>query len=325
MQKNTSTNRLLEMNSLCILICTHNRVDLLKRTISFLNAIPRPENHTVSLFVVANACSDKTAEYLHNYTQSKQANNIPLIWIEEPTPGKSNALNTAIPQLTADLIAMVDDDHRIDEHYLTAIAEAAEHYPQADFFCGKIIPDWDGSEPEWVHDSGQYRIYPLPVPRFELGEESLQVNRDIAVPGGGNLVIRRPLLKKIGRFSTDLGPVGHNLGGAEDFDWVVRAYQSDAHLQYIPTIIQYHYVESQRMTLGYVIKKAYERSSSTVRLRDEAKNFKGFMFPRYLLRKTLGYLFSALTSFNNSARRFYLVRLAASIGEMKGFLLAEKN
>ncbi len=312
------------MKRLSILICTHNRVELLQRTIDFLNHIARPDDYQIDLFVAANACSDSTHQYLAHYQQAAKANALPLTWIKEPTPGKSNALNSAIPKLSADLIAMVDDDHRVDDSYLVAIANAVTLYPEADFYCGKIIPDWDGSEPAWVHEQGKYRIYPLPVPRFDLGEQAIKVTRNIAIPGGGNLVIKKELFAKIGNFSTEFGPVGHNLGGAEDLEWVIRAYQSGAKLHYIPDIIQYHYVESNRMTLSYVIQKAYERSSSTVRLHDEAKNFNG-LFPRYLLRKLLEYFTYSLFSFTQTARRFYLVRLAAAAGEIKGFLMAKQD
>ncbi|NOR80856.1 MAG: glycosyltransferase [Methyloprofundus sp.] len=311
------------MKSLTILICTHNRVELLQRTIDFINTAARPDHYKLSIFVAANACTDNTLQFLKQYQQTTSTAHIPLEWIEEPTPGKSNALNSAIPQLKAEVIAMVDDDHRIDAHYLTAIATALTAYPDADFYCGKIIPDWDGREPQWVHEKGQYRIYPLPVPRFELGEQAIEVTRKIAIPGGGNLVIKKELFSRIGDFSTDFGPVGHNLGGAEDIEWVIRAYQSGALLQYIPDIIQYHYVESERMTLAYVIKKAYERSSSTIRLNEEAMNFTGLLFPRYLLRKFMKYFFYSLVSFSQASRRFNLVRLSATAGEIKGFLMAE--
>ncbi len=314
----------LNKASIEVLICTHNRVELLQRAINFLNKAERPADYKISLFVVANACSDETQHYLTRYQESLTAERLPLTWITEQKPGKSNALNSAIPKLDAAVIAMVDDDHRVDTHYFTAIANALMQYPEADFFCGKIIPDWDGSEPYWVHEQGKYRIYPLPVPRFDLGDASIPVTQEIAVPGGGNLVIKKNLFLQIGDFSTDFGPVGHNLGGAEDIEWVIRAYRANAQLQYIPDIVQYHYVESERMTLAYVVKKAYERSSSTVRLDEKAKDFTG-LFPRYLLRKLIEYFVYALFSISNASRRFYLVRLAAAVGEIKGFLMAKQE
>ena len=186
-------------------------MELLERAINYLNKAERPADYKISLFVVANACSDETQHYLTHYQESLTAERLPLTWITEQKPGKSNALNSAIPKLDAAVIAMVDDDHRIDAGYFTAITHALMQYPQTDFFCGKIIPDWDGSEPLWVHDQGQYRIYPLPVPHLDLGEKSIQVNHKIAVPGGGNLAIKKRLFEIVGEFSTELGPTGHNL------------------------------------------------------------------------------------------------------------------
>ena len=189
----TSAIMSVKNQTIQVLICTHNRVELLERAINYINKAERPEHYKISLLVVANACTDETQHYLTHYQKSLTAELLPLTWITEQKPGKSNALNSAIPKLDAAVIAMVDDDHRIDADYFTAITHALMQYPEADFFCGKIIPDWDGSEPYWVHEQGKYRIYPLPVPRFDLGDDSLPITQEIAVPGGGNLVIKKNL------------------------------------------------------------------------------------------------------------------------------------
>ena len=178
------------------------------------------------------------------------------------------------------------------------------------------MPDWDGSEPAWVHDQGPYRIYPLPVPRFDLGESPRAVTPEVAIPGGGNLFLRTDWLGRVGSFSTDLGPTGHDLGGSEDMDWVLRALQLGAHLQYMPDVIQYHYVDTSRLTLPYIIKKAYKRTASTVML---DPSLQGCKAPRYLYRKLAGYAFAALTAVGEARRRFYLVRTAATLGEFAGY------
>lgn len=316
----------LDILTIQILICTHNRVELLKRTLDYINQAKHPENCDISIFIVANACSDETITFLKTYKDTAVENNqLPLKWIEELKPGKSNALNTAIPKLSANYTAMVDDDHRVDENYFVALKKAFTHYPSADFFCGKIIPDWDGSEPYWAHDQGKYRIYPLPVPRFDLGEHPIQVKREIAVPGGGNLAIKTKLFKAVGEFSTELGPTGHNLSGGEDYDWVVRAYSTGAKLQYIPDIIQFHYVDNNRLTLSYLLKKSFARTSSVVQLSQAARTYSGLLFPRHLLKKIIVYLFYLIFCLKTSARRFYCVRLAAAFGEVNGFFKAKKT
>ena len=301
--------------TLIVLICTHNRSGLLLRTLHSLNTARRPQGWHVDVLVVANACTDNTLERLEHLREEGKEG-LPLNWIEEPTPGKSHALNRALPQIASDLVAFVDDDHRDDPGYLTHICTAAEDYPDAGLFCGRILPDWDGSEPAWVHVTGTYRIYPLPVPRFDQGEVPLRLTPEIAIPGGGNLFLRVEWINRTGPFSTELGPTGHDLEGSEDLDWILRAQELGARLQYVPSVVQYHYVDLQRLKLGYLIKKAYKRTVSTTGLKVRSE---GDRIPRYLYRKLVEYLFYAMTALSTDRRRFFLVRTAAALGELKGY------
>ncbi|MEE4236716.1 MAG: glycosyltransferase family 2 protein [Anderseniella sp.] len=306
------------MPRLTILICTHDRAGLLAKTLDSLNAASRPDDWAIDILVAANACSDTTHAFLDEYQgQAVERGWLPLAWFAEPVPGKSNALNSALPRVASDVVAFVDDDHRVDAGYLAAVCRAAAAHAEFDIFCGRILPDWDGSEPAWVHDKGPYRIYPLPVPRFDQGDEGFELTPDRAVPGGGNLFLRTPWASRIGGFATDMGPTGHDLGGAEDMDWVLRALRLGARLRYVPEMVQYHYVDASRLTLGYLMRKAYIRTASTVRI-DPEKN--GSKVPRYLYRKLAEYGAKAVTAINPSRRRFYLVRTAAALGEVAGHL-----
>jgi GT2 family glycosyltransferase len=305
------------MPSLTVLICTHNRADLLAATLESLNRTERPSGWAVDILVAANACSDGTHVLLERYRASAVGHgDLPLTWFAEPVPGKSNALNSAMPKVESDLVALVDDDHRVDPRYLVAVCNAADAHPEVALFCGRILPDWNGSEPAWVHDSGPYRIYPLPVPRFDQGDEGLELKPERAIPGGGNLFLRSPLLARVGPFATDMGPTGHDLGGAEDLDWVLRAQALGETLRYVPEAVQYHYVDPERLRLRYLMKKAYKRTASTARI--EGRERRGI--PLYLYRKLAGYALGAITSLQASRRRFYFVRVAAALGEMRGHL-----
>lgn len=310
------------MPQLTILICTHNRAGLLLRTLHHLNAARRPHHWEVSILVAANACSDETLESLTRF-RKESPNGLPLRWIEEPTPGKSHALNRALPLIESELVAFVDDDHRVDVDYLANACAAAEQYPHASLYCGRILPDWEGSEPAWVHDKGPYRIYPLPVPRYDLGEHPFAIPPGKSTPGGGNLIVRTELFAKVGGFATDYGPVGHDLGGGEDQEWVRRAVASGASVQYVPNVVQFHYVDPTRLTLGYLVRKAYQRSASVMRLSGESVN-RGWV-PPYMIRKVVRHWLAAMLSLSASKGRFHLVRLAASLGEIKGHLQARKE
>lgn len=301
-------------NALTVLICTHNRADLLERVLASLNAARRP-TIPVQILVAANACTDDTATRMQAY-QACQAECgwLPLRLLEVPTPGKSHALNRAIPEIDTELSAFVDDDHRVDANYLVAIEQAVQAWPDAGLYCGRILPDWDGSEPAWVHDEGPYRIYPLPVPRYDQGMVSYDIDDAGPLPGGGNLFLHTAWLGKVGAFATDFGPVGHDLGGAEDLEWIRRAITLGARLRYVPDVVQYHYIDKERLRFSYLIRKAYERSASSIRLRQQVDKV-----PLFAYRKALVYLAQGFASLSWPRRRFYLVRLAAALGEIKGF------
>jgi GT2 family glycosyltransferase len=299
---------------LTILICTHNRSMLLDRTLISLNQAHRPANWTIDIMVVANACTDATATFLENYQSQATARDwLPLVWHAEATPGKSHALNSAIPKLRSDLVAFVDDDHRVDKDYLVSLCKAAESHPDTTMFCGRILPDWDGSEPSWVHDKGPYRIYPLPVPRQDHGETSHPLGLEDRIPGGGNLFLRRKLFDRIGNFATELGPQGHNLGGGEDTDFVLRALHAGEQLIYIPDVLQHHYVDPARLRLGYLLRKSFQRSRAGVKTRHTHTRI-----PPYMWRKLATYIFHAAFSLQWTKTRFFLVRIAAVLGEMRG-------
>lgn len=305
---------MMPLKRLTVLICTHNRKELLQNVLTSLNRARRPTGWEVGIFVAANACDDGTHELLESYVVAAADRGwLPLEWMAEPIPGKSYALNSAIRAIGGQLVAFVDDDHRVDAAYLAAVCEAADEFQEASMFCGRILPDWDGTEPDWVHDEGPYRIRPLPVPRSDGGEAPKRLSADDPTPGGGNLFLRREVLDRVGGFPTDLGPRGHDLGGGEDTVFLDDAMNRGEILQYVPTVVQFHYVDPRRLRLGYVLRKAYQRSRSVIRARAS-----GDRVPKYAWRKLVQHLAKAMFSLNWSKTRYFLVRAATTLGEIRG-------
>jgi GT2 family glycosyltransferase len=309
----TNNNRL----NLTVVICTHNRASLLEKTIESINSAEKTAHCAIELLVIPNACSDNTTELLRNYMagQQKDSTLLPLRFEEEEVAGKSHALNRAIRLVAEDAICFVDDDHRVDAHFFNTIAQAIENYSDTLMFCGQIIPDWTGSEPEWIHDQGDYKIYPLPIPHFEMGDLPTSIGHDTKLPGGGNLIVHKKVFDQVGLFETSLGPKGHNLAGSEDSDFVIRAIDAGIVIQYVPDIIQYHYVDLERLKLGYLIRKSFERTKSLT----IAKMQKKQAMPKYLWRKLLGYIFKACLSFDSIKIRFFLMRIASTLGEIAAY------
>ncbi|WP_210757084.1 glycosyltransferase family 2 protein [Azohydromonas sediminis] len=304
---------------LTVLICTHNRAALLANVLRSLNECQRPDSWSVDILVIANACRDGTHGMLDAYRARADGDGLlPLAWLAEPKPGKSHALNRGAVALRGDWVAIVDDDHRVKEDFLLRVSQAIAEHPQASLLCGRILPDWDGREPTWVHDDGPYRIYPLPIPRQDFGANARELKVGDPMPGGGNQIIRVDVLRRLGPFSTELGPQGHDLAGGEDTEYMLRALRAGERLWYVPEIVQYHHVDLARLALSYLMRKAYHRSASAIVLHETAgRGRRGI--PLHIFRKLSGYAFRALTSFGSARRRFYLVRSAAALGEMAGY------
>ncbi|SMC26347.1 Glycosyltransferase, GT2 family [Desulfacinum hydrothermale DSM 13146] len=315
----------MSVKGLTVAVCTHNRLELLRRALATVRRAKRPRGLRTEILVVANACTDGTEEWLtREAALSAHANGWPLRFVSELAPGKIHALNRLRTLDIEDLIAFVDDDHRVDRLCFESLVAAARRFPETGLFCGRILPDWDGREPAWVHDTGPYRLYPLPVPRFDLGETARTLGPQGPYPGGGNLAVRREVLQRAGPFRAGFGPVGHNLGGAEDIEWVRRALSRGERLRYVPGMIQYHYVDPARFRLRYLLRKAYERSASVVRL--EETGAAGVLPPLHMWSKVLDRLARlAAHAGNPSARRFYAMRLAGALGELKGYGLRRKD
>ena len=263
----------------------------------------------------ANNCRDDTVASLTEYqAEATQRGWLPLQWFEEPMPGKSHALNHAIKLLADDAVAFVDDDHRVDHGYLTHICRSLEIYPEATMFCGRILPDWNGSEPAWAHDTGPYRIYPLPVPRYDQGVVPRLITAEQGpLPGGGNLFLRTGVFRRVGNFSIELGPHGHDLGGGEDSEFVLAALQKGERLQYVPNVLQHHYVDTERLKLGYLLRKSYQRSRSMLRV-----HYQSGQVPRYIWRKLAENAMQTVFSLSWPKTRFYMMRTASTLGELQG-------
>ncbi|MCP5006200.1 MAG: glycosyltransferase family 2 protein [Planctomycetes bacterium] len=300
---------------LTAVICTYNRSSLLMTTLNSINEAKRPDKCRIEIFIVPNKCTDETTNLLKTYQASQTSTGkLPLYFVEEHNVGKSHALNRAINIIEDGYLCLIDDDHRIDDNYFYAISAAIDRYKNASMFCGKIIPDWTGQEPSWVHNKGKYRIYPLPIPDFQLGDKPLLINASSRLPGGGNLIIHNGVFKRIGDFSTALGPKGHDLLGSEDSEFVLRGLSNSEIIQYVPEIVQYHYVDSSRLKLTYLINKSYQRTRSITL----AHNPNRSPIPLYLWRKIINYLGGIVFSLNYTKSRFYLMRLAATLGEAVG-------
>jgi len=304
-----------DMRELLIVICSHNRKGLLLQTINTLDedlgSTPPDIAQRCAVLVVLNNCNDGSDSALADLSACRSPHAAPLYWLEETRPGKSNALNAAITASQHPLLAFVDDDQLVEPGFVSSILLGARQFPEDTLFCGRIMPAWDGSEPAWVHAESPYRIPIRPFPEFDLGADSISLADDARMPSGGNLVVRRTVFDTVGTFNTTLGPTGHNLLGGEDHEFLQRAVAAGYLPRYLPSMRQLHTIDAARMGTGYTLRKSFLRSRSSAMIHNPNQSLRPFMFV-----KLLCHIAYALLTFNADRRFYYMVRSAASLGEM---------
>jgi glycosyltransferase involved in cell wall biosynthesis len=226
-----------------IILPTHNRQHLLARALDSVLAAEVPSGLTVRITVVDNNCTDATRELVRARAADFGGR---LTYLFEPHAGKPFALNTGIAATSGDLIGLIDDDEEIDRGWYQCI-EKAFRDESLDFNWGRCLPRWGGERPEWLgkHNRGV-------IGWVENGLEPLEFGPSF--PGiltGGNAVITRAMMRKVGPYSTALSRTPTRLMGAEDEHLYYRLLRIGAHGRYLPELVIYHYVPAERLTKRY--------------------------------------------------------------------------
>src|SRR5512134_131488 len=100
---------------LTVAICTWNRGELLRKTLEQMTELVVPPGVTWELLVVNNNSTDHTDAVAAGFRRR-----LPLRYLVEPTPGKSNACNLAVREARGDYILWTDDDVLVSPQWLAA-------------------------------------------------------------------------------------------------------------------------------------------------------------------------------------------------------------
>src|SRR5215469_9968745 len=227
------------MISVCI--CTYNRSKGLRRT---LESLARQNNINLGeVLIVDNNCTDDTADVVESFRET-----LPIRRITESRQGLSHARNRAVADFRGDVLLFTDDDVRLGTSWLAAYQDAIRRFPDADYFGGRILPDWGQAKPRWIGDE------PLPMIDgalvwFDHGAETRLAWTTEPPPFGASFAIRRRLSEKIGLFRVDLGAGGMALGRGEETEFLVRARNAGAQGVYVGEALCFHAYDPRRLTL----------------------------------------------------------------------------
>jgi glycosyltransferase involved in cell wall biosynthesis len=238
-----------------VIVTTYNRQEMLKRTLDSLLGARVPDGLSVQITVVDNNSKDDTRGVVEDYIERYGAAR--LSYLLEKEQGRSPALNAGIRATDGDLVGTIDDDEEIDAGWYEQAYEAFGD-PGVDFIGGPCAPRWGMERPEWFPLS-----YRGVVGWVDGGDRKCPFDENY--PGilmGGNSVLRRSILEKVGLYTTSLGRTDKHLLSCEDEDMYHRLRDSGARGFYLPGLVIYHYIPPERLTKRYFRQWCFWRGVS---------------------------------------------------------------
>jgi glycosyltransferase involved in cell wall biosynthesis len=161
--------------------------------------------------------------------------------------GLSRARNVALLHLEADLVAFPDDDCVYRPDLLETVAQRFAVDPALDGVTGRAIDEAGRSSGSWSSE-------PAHLTRGNLW------NRGISFA----IFLRAPLVRRVGRFDEQLGlGSGTPWSSGEETEYLVRAVELGAHIEFDPTLTVIHDEKAladslgarEGASIGYILRK----------------------------------------------------------------------
>lgn len=238
-----------------VIIPTYNRHRMLCRVLESLFIAELPPGLEVRITVVDNNSNDGTRETVESYARKFSGR---LHYVFEGRQGRSFALNAGIESTSGDLIAMIDDDEEVDRQWFSSI-NSIFGGGEVDFAGGPYVPRWSIQPPAWLPST-----YLGAIGWVDGGKQVVPFGADY--PGilmGGNAVITRAILNRVGLYNTNLGRTGERLLAGEDDDMYQRLLAVGARGYYFPGLIIYHHIPRERLTKSYFRRWCFWRGVSS--------------------------------------------------------------
>jgi len=265
-----------------VVIATKDRARLLGETLDALIAQQWPRDR-YEIRVADNGSTDNTKHVIESAARRRGAP--PIVYRYVATPGKSHAVNALFDDVTADVIALTDDDVTAEPGWLSAMAKAFDE-TGADFVAGRILPRWETDPPPWL-SAPLHGVLAVP----DNGETRLTLGPDgdgkDVIPIGANMAVRTSVVRRVGGLRHDLGKLSGTLRTGEDHEFFLRMVAAGCRGVYEPAALVRHFVPSDRLNRSYFRRWLFQNGQDVARL--EAAHARGvrrlFGVPRYLWRQ----------------------------------------
>lgn len=238
------------MIRISLIIATYNRAQPL---IEALSSVARQslDARLWECVVVNNNSKDDTQMRFEEFRTEHSGLNFRMV--NESRQGLSYARNCGIAHAQGDIIAIIDDDERINPQFLGAYLNLFDTKSDAMSAGGRVIAQYDECpRPKWM---SRYTEQPIANP-MDWGDEIRPFPKG-HIPAGGNMAFRREVFERFGMFNPNLGRVGDRLIGGEESDLFARLEREGCRCYYTPSAVMWHLIPSRKLERDYFDKLCY--------------------------------------------------------------------
>jgi len=262
-----------------VVIATRNRAGLLKETLGHL-ARQEVGGLAWEVIVVDNGSTDHTPAIIRS-----AEGRLPLVALHEPRPGKNRAMNRALEVARGSLLIFSDDDVIPDEHWVAAMAAAADRWSEYGIFGGPVLLAFPPGTPAWLEECA---TRDAALPRFvhDQAEGPLAV-----VPFGPNYAIRRAVMPGL-RFDESIGPTAgaaYAMGSETELLYRLMKRHGVGGV-YVPAASVHHVVQAAQLSATSLLRRSFRSGRGAVRLGWDRRVVRAgrqiLGAPRYLWRMT---------------------------------------
>lgn len=243
--KRLCKNRWNSVLRISLIICTHNRAEILPRCLSAArNQSLNPREYEI--IVVDNGSADHTAAVVRPFLEARDGPGVRYLFY--PQRGLSRARNVGASAARAPIAAYIDDDAIADADLLSSLIRVYDEHPDAGCVGGRIEICLPPELPRWYTKefAGYYSAY-------EPGYcEVTRIVEAAEFPYGANVSYRRVALDKAGYFQTSMGRIGAGQSGGEELDLEFRLARLGYGIYYAPRARVQHIVFTERLRWSHI-------------------------------------------------------------------------
>jgi len=230
-----------DLPDLSVVICTYDRPELLR--LALLSLLKQsPANITYEVVVVDNNSTPETRAVVDEFIESDAR----VRYVRETRQGNAYARNTGVAQARAPIVAFLDDDVTVRDHWIEIIPRTFTE-TNADFIGGKVLPRWEQPPPSWL-DAAHW----APIAALDYGDApvSLTAENELCLLTA-NIAFKKELFAQHGEFSAAVQRTGDSIGSLEDHEFLSRLMRAGVAGLYVPEMIVDAFVGNERMTKAY--------------------------------------------------------------------------